>query len=76
MIYLDHLAAVRVSGEDAVAFLHDQFSAPIDTLKSGGESTFACYCSPKGRVIALLAALRSGADSCGCIGSAELLPAS
>jgi folate-binding protein YgfZ len=50
---LPHLAALRFSGADAGRFLHAQLSADIEGLAEG-ESTFACLCQPKGRVIALL----------------------
>jgi folate-binding protein YgfZ len=75
MIRLDHLAAVRCFGADAQAFLHNQFSADIESLEPG-ESTFACYCNPKGRVIALLLVCRLHADTDGhylLVTSGELL---
>ncbi len=53
MIHLNHLSIARCSGPDAGAFLHAQLSADIEALKPGA-STFACYCNPKGQVIALL----------------------
>jgi len=53
MIALSYLSAVRFSGADAGDFLHNQLSADVLDLSSG-ESTFACYCEPKGRVLALM----------------------
>ena len=53
MIALSYLSAVRFNGSDAGDFLHNQLSADVLAL-SGGESTFACYCEPKGRVLALM----------------------
>jgi folate-binding Fe-S cluster repair protein YgfZ len=53
MIPLPYLSALRFSGSDAGDFLHNQLSADINALSSG-ESTFACYCEPKGRVLALV----------------------
>lgn len=53
MLRLTHLAAIRFSGADAGSFLHSQLSADVLALDHGG-STFACYCEPKGRVLALM----------------------
>lgn len=53
MTALPHLSAIRISGSDAAEFLHNQLSADVKGLSSG-ESTWACYCEPKGRVLALL----------------------
>lgn len=52
MITLNHLSAIRISGSDAGQFLHNQISADVLAL-ANHESTFACYCEPKGRVLAL-----------------------
>lgn len=53
MVKLNHLTAIRFSGADAGNFLHNQLSADVLGLDDGG-STFACYCEPKGRVLALV----------------------
>jgi folate-binding protein YgfZ len=53
MVNLSNLSAVRFSGADAGSFLHGQLSADVLGLASGGV-TFACYCEPKGRVLALM----------------------
>jgi folate-binding protein YgfZ len=53
MIELIHLAAIRFSDTDAGNFLHGQLSADVLSLENGS-STFACYCEPKGRVLALM----------------------
>ena len=53
MLKLNHLSAIRFNGGDAGDFLHNQLSADILGL-ANGDSTFACYCEPKGRVLALL----------------------
>lgn len=50
---LPHLIAIRFSGADAGTFLHSQLSADILGLETNA-STFACYCEPKGRVLALM----------------------
>jgi len=53
MVKLSHLSALGFSGADAGSFLHNQLSANINGLAIG-DATFACYCEPKGRVLALL----------------------
>ncbi|MGD8384407.1 MAG: hypothetical protein PVF89_03260 [Lysobacterales bacterium] len=61
MTPLSHLTAIRLGGEDAGQFLHDQVSADVLGLEDG-QSTLACYCEPKGRVLALLLIIRRGTD--------------
>lgn len=53
MVVLPYLSAIRFSGSDAGEFLHNQLSADVLGLQNG-KSTFACYCEPKGRVLALM----------------------
>ena len=53
MIALPYLSAIYFSGTDAGDFLHNQVSADVLAL-SAGESVYACYCEPKGRVLALM----------------------
>jgi folate-binding protein YgfZ len=53
MLKLTHLSAILFTGADAGSFLHSQLSADVLGL-ADGDSTFACYCEPKGRVLALL----------------------
>ena len=53
MIDLTHLTAISFSDADAGSFLHSQLSADVLSLDNGG-STFACYCEPRGRVLALM----------------------
>jgi len=53
MINLSYLSCMRLSGVDAGSFLHNQVSADVLALTSSN-STFACYCEPKGRVLALM----------------------
>ena len=69
---LPYLAAARVDGADAAAFLHAQLSAEVAGLAPGA-STFACYLSPRGQVLGLLLVGRR-ADDYVLIASAELLP--
>ena len=61
MTALPYLSAIRFNGTDAAEFLHNQLSADVLSLSSG-ESTFACYCEPKGRVLALLLVFRLDDD--------------
>jgi tRNA-modifying protein YgfZ len=58
----EHLAAVRLSGRDAVSFLHGQVSNDIENLAVGG-NTLAAYCNPKGRVIALIRVVRTAPEA-------------
>jgi folate-binding protein YgfZ len=57
MLVLSYLSAIRFSDADAGEFLHNQLSADITGL-ANGQSTFACYCEPKGRVLALMLVCR------------------
>ncbi len=61
MVKLSYLSVIRFRGEDAGSFLHAQVSADVLAL-AAGESTFACYCEPKGRVLALLLVYRNDDD--------------
>jgi folate-binding protein YgfZ len=61
VITLPYLSAIRFSGADAGDFLHNQLSADVLAL-SDGESVFACYCEPKGRVLALMLVCLIDAD--------------
>lgn len=44
---------IRLTGEDALDFLHDQVSAELKSLDEARVQP-AAYCSPKGRVLAIL----------------------
>ncbi len=72
MIHLRYLSATRFSGPDAGSFLQAQLSADIAALQDG-QSTFAAYCSPQGKVFGLLLIGRHK-DHYMVIGSAQLLP--
>jgi folate-binding protein YgfZ len=58
MVALTYLSIVRFSGTDAGDFLHKQISGDVLGLENG-DSVFACYCEPKGRVLALMLVCRS-----------------
>ena len=61
MVLLPDLTVLRFSDTDAGDFLHNQLSADVKAL-SPNQSTFACYCEPKGRVLALMLVARSNDD--------------
>jgi folate-binding protein YgfZ len=69
---LPYLAVARAQGTAATAFLQAQLSADIEALQDG-DATFACYCSPRGQVYALLLICRE-AGVFTLVGAAELLP--
>lgn len=46
---LSHMAIIEVSGEDAEAFLHGQFTINVKTLPNDYWK-FSAWCNPKGRV--------------------------
>src|SRR5512136_362246 len=48
---LDHLGALRFSGEDAGAFLQGQLSCDVASV-SLRSSSYGAYCTPKGRMLA------------------------
>lgn len=58
---LTRTGLVRVSGEDAVAFIHGQLSNDIANLKDN-EARFAGYCTPEGRLLASVLAWKSEND--------------
>ena len=61
MVNLSYLSVIRFSGVDAGSFLHSQLSADVQGLASG-DSSFACYCEPKGRVLSLMLVYRDEDD--------------
>jgi folate-binding protein YgfZ len=71
-VALPYLQAARVTGGDASQFLQGQLSAEVLPLQPG-EASFACYCSPRGQVYALLLVGRS-ADGFTLMGHQLLLP--
>ena len=58
---LSHNALLRVSGDDAAEFLHNQFTNDVQALAVGA-SQWNGWCSPKGRLLAtfLLSRTRDG----------------
>ena len=55
---LSHLGLIAVQGADAAPFLQGQFTNDIRNL-TGSLSQISGYCSPKGRLLALLRVIRS-----------------
>ena len=75
MTALEYLTAIRFSGTEAGDFLHNQLSSDVLAL-SDGESVFACYCEPKGRVLALMLVCRVDEDYYIIMSSALAAPVS
>jgi folate-binding protein YgfZ len=59
MVPLDDYGVIRVSGEDNVDFLQNQFSNDVRAV-SESHSQLNAYCSPKGRVLALFRLIKQG----------------
>jgi folate-binding protein YgfZ len=72
VIELSYLSTARFTGDECGSFLQSQLSADIDALEPG-DSTFACFCTPKGKVLGLLLIGRLGDDYIACAHS-DLLP--
>lgn len=68
---IPHLGVIACSGEDAQAFLHNQFTSDIKRLKVDGAQNSA-WCTAKGRMLASLLVWRE-ADSYQLALSADLL---
>ncbi len=58
---LTDLGMIRVSGEDAPSFLHNQLSNDVEHL-SAAELRRAAYCTPKGRMLASFVYWKDGQD--------------
>ncbi len=58
---LSHNALLSVSGDDAAAFLHGQFTNDVQAL-AVGEAQWNGWCSPKGRLLATFLLLRRAED--------------
>lgn len=52
---LSHLGLLRVGGDDALPFLQGQITNDVKLL-DGGNSHYAGYCNPKGRLLAIFLA--------------------
>lgn len=58
---LDHLALIRISGEEASTFLQGQLTCDIRSLTEE-KASIAAFCTPKGRVISTLLLLKNDAE--------------
>ncbi|MBC8022702.1 MAG: folate-binding protein YgfZ [Burkholderiales bacterium] len=58
---LSHNALLSVSGDDAAAFLHGQFTNDVQAL-AVGEAQWNGWCTPKGRLLATFLLLRRAED--------------
>src|SRR3954468_14411713 len=56
---LPHNALVSVTGDDAAAFLHGQFTNDVEALAPGA-AQWNGWCSPKGRLLATFLLVRRG----------------
>ena len=61
IVPLEGLTLIRATGDDAVEFLHGQFSQKIRGL--AGRVRAAGYCSPKGRLLAVMRAFSKPAET-------------
>jgi hypothetical protein len=59
---LTPLAAMRVAGADAAAFLQGQFTSDVAALVTGS-AQYSAWCSPKGRMLANFLLLRTEATT-------------
>jgi folate-binding protein YgfZ len=70
---LSHNALIGVSGDDATAFLHGQFTNDVESLPVDG-AQWNGWCSPKGRLLATFLLIRRG-DGYLMLLPAEIAPA-
>lgn len=61
LIPLFHRTRIRVSGPDNLEFLQGQLSADVREFRED-QAQFACFNSPKGRMLAVFLAWREGGD--------------
>ena len=60
VMQLENLRTIRVEGEEAEPFLHNQFTSDVSALTTGRQQPGA-YCNPKGRILAVYRLLRDDA---------------
>ena len=61
VVPLVHLGAIRATGEDTIAFLHNLFSNDVKKL-GANQAQFTSFNSPKGRMLASILLWREGGD--------------
>jgi len=69
---LPHLGALRLAGTETSAFLDRQLTVPASKLQPG-DGRLACWCEPKGRVVAPLWLVRHAQQAFSVILSAALV---
>jgi len=73
LVDLSHNALLSITGDDAAAFLHGQFTNDVQSLPQGA-AQWSGWCSPKGRLLATFLLLRR-AEGFLLMLPAELAPA-
>lgn len=58
VFHLKEMAVVEVSGDDAMGFLHGQFTNHINEI--GDAFRLAAYCQPQGRILSLMRVVKKG----------------
>jgi folate-binding protein YgfZ len=71
---LNDWGVMRAQGEEAAKFLHSQLTQDL-VLQKPEQARLAGYCSAKGRLLATMLAVKTGADEVLLALPAELLPA-
>lgn len=57
---LPNYGVIKIEGEDAQTFLHNQFTNDLKQGVSDTQSQLSAYCSPKGRILALFRIVQQG----------------
>ncbi|MFC1747282.1 YgfZ/GcvT domain-containing protein [Pseudomonadota bacterium] len=57
-----HYGVIKIEGEDAQTFLHNQFTNDLKQGVTETQSQLSAYCSPKGRILTLFRILRQDND--------------
>ena len=71
---LSHNALLSITGDDATAFLHAQFTNDVEALKPGS-AQWNGWCSPKGRLLATFLLVKRAADGYLLMLPSEIAPA-
>ncbi|MBI5278056.1 MAG: folate-binding protein YgfZ [Burkholderiales bacterium] len=71
---LPHLGVIRVAGEEAASFLHNQLTQDFALLGSD-QARLAAFCTAKGRMLASFIGFKAAPDQVLLVCSRDLLPA-
>jgi hypothetical protein len=71
---LPHWGVIRVQGEDAASFLHNQLTNDFSLL-GAGEARLAAFCTAKGRMLASFVGIKRAPDDILLACSRDVLPA-